>query len=64
MAPFHVRTKVCIAPMNVRSIFVDFAPHMEGNHADFAPHIDWRHSFKDRKIEQIEISVNFLKEVV
>ena len=66
MAPFHVRSKVCIAPFYVRSkdckftphlagSNADFAPHMEGSHADFAPHMERRHSFKDKQIAKIAI---------
>ena len=55
---------VCIAPINVRRKFVNFAPHMEGNHtdylphiershADFAWHIEWRQSFRDQQITKI-----------
>ena len=72
MAPFHVRSKVCIAPFYVRRkvcIFArhldgsiaDFAPHMEGSHSDFAPHMEGRHSFRDQKIANIAISANFCK---
>ena len=72
MAPFHVGSKVCIAPIQVRSKFEDFAPHMDGSHADFTPHmegshadvalyIEWRHSFKDKKIAEIKMSAIFLK---
>ena len=66
MASFHVRSRVCIAPIHVRSKFADFAPHMdgsnadfaphmEGSNADFAPHIERRHSFRDQKIAKITI---------
>ena len=70
MAPFHVRSKVCIAPIHVRSKVCQFAPHMDGSnadfalhmkgsHADFALHMEWRHSFRDPQIVKISISANF-----
>ena len=74
MAPFNVRSKVCIAPIHVRSKVckfaphmdesnADFAPHMEGRHADFAPHMEQRHSFRDQKIAKTAIFANFQREL-
>ena len=36
MSPFNVRSKVCIAPIHVRSKFADFAPHMDGSNAELS----------------------------
>ena len=44
MAPFYVRSKVCIAPIHGRSKLADFAPHIDGSKADFAPHIEGSHA--------------------
>ena len=74
MAPFHVRSKACIAPIHVRGKFVDFAPHMEGSnadfvphmevsHADYAPHMERRHSFKDQIIAKTASFTNFQSEL-
>ena len=56
MALFHVRSKVCMAPIHVRSKSADFAPHMDGSNADFAPRgrtwkgaMEWRHRWRDQK---------------
>ena len=71
MSPLDVRSKVCIAPFQVRSKFpafaalhiegnnADFAPHMEGSHEDFTSHIERRHSFKNQKKGKIVNSANF-----
>ena len=75
MAPFHARSKVCIAPIHVQNKFADFAlhmdsrnadfaPHIEGSHLDFAPHIERRHSFRDQKIAQMAFSAKKFKEFV
>ena len=56
MAPFHVRSKVCIAPINVRRKFADFSPHMEGSKADFALHMEWRHIFRNQNLLSITIT--------
>ena len=72
MAPFHVRSKVCIAPILVQCKVcqfashmygsnADLAPHMERSHTDFAPHMEWRPSFRDQKNTKIAISANFQK---
>ena len=74
MAPFNVRSKVCIGPIYVRSKIckfalhmyrsnADFAPHMEGRHADFAPHMERRHSSRDPKIAKTAILANFQREL-
>ena len=74
MAPFNVRSKLCIAPIHVRSKVCQFAPHMdgsnadfalhmEGRHADFAPHIKQRHSVRDQIIAKAEIFANFRREL-
>ena len=69
MSPFHLRSKVCIAPIHVWSNFEDFAHHMDGSiadftlhiersHADFASHIERKNRFRDQKIAGI--SAKFL----
>ena len=74
MAPFRVRSKVCIAPIHVRSKVckfildmdggnADFALHMEGSYADFAPHMEWRHSFRDKIIAKTAWFANFEMEL-
>ena len=52
MSLLHVRSKVCIAPFQVRS---KFAPHMEGSNANFVPHIEYG---------KITLSANFQKEIL
>ena len=75
MAPFHARSKVCIAPIHVQNKFADFAlhmdsrnadfaPHIEGSPLDFAPHIERRNSFRDQKIAQMAFSAEDFKEFV
>ena len=73
MAPFHVRSKVCIAPNHVRSKVckfalhmdgsnADFAPHKEGSHTDIALHMEQRHSFRDKIIAKTTSFANFQRE--
>ena len=68
-----VRSKVCMAPIVMRSKYADFAPHiegsnadfapdMEGNNVDFTPHMERRHSFRDQKKTKIAISTNSQKD--
>ena len=40
MCLLHVRSEVCIAPIPVRSKFVNFAPHMYGSNEDFAQYLE------------------------
>ena len=74
MAPCHVRSKVCIAPIQVQRKFADFAPHMdrsnadlaphmEGIHADFAPCIERRYSFRDQQIAQSNFFLQISKRI-
>ena len=63
MAPFHVRRKVCIAAIFVRSKLEYFASHKDGSNADFATHMEWRHRFRDQKIVKVANSANFLKKI-
>ena len=49
MAPFHVRSEVCIAPIHVRSKVCQFARHMDGSNADFALHMEGSHADRDAK---------------
>ena len=74
MFPFHVRRKVCIAHIHVRSKFEDHAPHMdgsnadfslqiEGSHAGFAPHIEQTHSFRVQKKLKFHFLPNFKKDL-
>ena len=75
MAPFHVRSKVCIciAPIHVRSKLAyfalhmdgsnaDFDPHMEGSHTHFTLHMEWRQGFRGQPIVRITNFAIFLKE--
>ena len=66
MSLLHVWSKVCIAPIHVRSdgSNADCAWHIEVSHADFAPHNERRHSFSDQQIAQIAIYAKFIKEFV
>ena len=64
MAPFHVRSRVCIASIDVRSKLCKFAPHIDGCNADFAPPMDQRHSFRDKIISKTAIFANFQSELL
>ena len=68
MAPFQMRSKVCVAPFYVQSkdckfsphlegSNVDFAPHMKESHADFAPHMEQRHSFIQGPINSLNYNI-------
>ena len=74
MAPFHVRSKVCMASIHVRSKVckfapqmdgcnADFAPHIEQSHADFAPHMERRHSCRDQIIAKTACFANVQREL-
>ena len=75
MAPFQLRSKVCIAPIHVWNKVckfaphmdgsnAHFAPHMEGSHADFAPHMERKHSFRDQMKAKTASFANFKRELL